>query len=264
MSTLGASRFTALLAAVAISGMAGAFWWALDTRSDSRGAGRHGITRMLPAKLITDRVPRGRDGLAGGADSDSADPRTSALNPDPKKSDTDKFTLMGTSTRPPDQDPPAPPLLANFQSGPRNPDLPNAALTRSPEQNRGLQVTDLQGLASPPPGSRADMPLPALPVPPPPRPDQTRWSPKFPDPPAFTPPPPATTAENPKRPTHAPPTTIVSRRPPKAPPVPSYYVEKYFDQGDYHYRRRPCEPPNMPDVCFMPQANRQPILVARP
>jgi hypothetical protein len=41
-------------------------------------------------------------------------------------------------------------------------------------------------------------------------------------------------------------------------------MEQYLEQGQYHLRRRPCEPPNMPDVCFMPQADRQPVIVARP
>jgi hypothetical protein len=47
-------------------------------------------------------------------------------------------------------------------------------------------------------------------------------------------------------------------------PKPSYYTEKFVDQGEYRYRRRVCEPPNMPDVCYMPQADRQPIIVAKP
>jgi hypothetical protein len=46
MNMLGASRFTALLAAVAISGMAGTFWWALETRSDMKAAVvNHGASR---------------------------------------------------------------------------------------------------------------------------------------------------------------------------------------------------------------------------
>jgi hypothetical protein len=44
----------------------------------------------------------------------------------------------------------------------------------------------------------------------------------------------------------------------------SFYTEKFVEQGEYHYRRRACEPPNMPDVCYMPQADRQPIVVAKP
>jgi hypothetical protein len=48
----------------------------------------------------------------------------------------------------------------------------------------------------------------------------------------------------------------------------SYYVEKFVEEGDagevkFRYRRRACEPPNMPDVCFMPQENRRGIVVER-
>jgi hypothetical protein len=71
-------------------------------------------------------------------------------------------------------------------------------------------------------------------------------------------------AENPKR-------QVREQRPPAPPaarspksPAPSYYTEKFVEQGEYRYRRRLCEPPNMPDVCFMPQADRQPIVVAKP
>jgi hypothetical protein len=51
-------------------------------------------------------------------------------------------------------------------------------------------------------------------------------------------------------------------------PARSYYLEKFVEQGDagevkFRYRRRSCEPPNMPDVCFMPQANRRDIVVER-
>jgi TPR repeat protein len=59
------------------------------------------------------------------------------------------------------------------------------------------------------------------------------------------------------------PAPLTADRPPK-PPAPSYYTEKYVEDGEYHYRRRVCEPPNMPDVCFMPQAERQPIVVTKP
>ena len=48
----------------------------------------------------------------------------------------------------------------------------------------------------------------------------------------------------------------------------SYYIEKFIEQGDageakFRYRRQPCEPPNMPDVCFMPQESRRNIVVER-
>jgi hypothetical protein len=46
------------------------------------------------------------------------------------------------------------------------------------------------------------------------------------------------------------------------------YTEKVVEQGDsgeisYHYRRRACTPGNMVDVCYMPPANRQRIVIER-
>jgi hypothetical protein len=117
------------------------------------------------------------------------------------------------------------------------------------------------------------MPLPALAASPPAQPDPVPLQTKLPDPPAAVAPalPPQQTrfpdlpaivapahapqqpAENPKRQPRA---AAAASRAPK-----SYYMEKYLEQGEYHYRRRLCEPPNMPDVCFMPQSDRQPIVV---
>jgi hypothetical protein len=99
------------------------------------------------------------------------------------------------------------------------------------------------------------------------QPDPAPWQAKAPDPPMFLPQLPSPpSAENPKR--HArearPPAAPAVARAPKAPASPSYYTEKFVEQGEYHYRRRPCEPPNMPDVCFMPQGDRQAIVVAKP
>jgi hypothetical protein len=109
------------------------------------------------------------------------------------------------------------------------------------------------------------MPLPELPVFT--RPDPAPWQAvRAPDPPMLLPllPAPPLPAENPKR-------QVREQRPPAPPaarspksPAPSYYTEKFVEQGEYRYRRRLCEPPNMPDVCFMPQADRQPIVVAKP
>jgi hypothetical protein len=126
-------------------------------------------------------------------------------------------------------------------------------------QSQSAQGSDTQNPITA--GSLADMPLPSLPVTPPPaQPDQTPlWQTKFPDPPYLIATVPA--GSPPKRQTHGAPAP--SAHAPK-PQVQSYYMEKYVDQGEYHYRRRPCEPPNMPDVCFMPQAARQPVLAAKP
>ena len=50
MSLFGTSRFTALLAAIALSGTAGMFWWALETRSEMKAASSRAVSRMLPVK----------------------------------------------------------------------------------------------------------------------------------------------------------------------------------------------------------------------
>jgi hypothetical protein len=267
MSGLGASRFTALLAAIAISGMAGAFWWAFETRSDMKAAAaHHGTSRAAPAKF------NGR-----------AHERVGKIEP--------KYELMGKSERPAsggiqptpqaavrnDEQDAAPPVLAMF---PNPGAAPTAPLSRDPPSLRpsstglGSPGPSLPGASLPmpaAPSSRADMPLPALPAFAA-RPDPAPLLPaKEPEPPAlFSQLPmtmPVQPAETPKRPTreaarHASAAAAPAvRAAPKPAAAPSYYTEKYLDdQGEYRYRRRVCEPPNMPDVCFMPQADRQPIL----
>jgi hypothetical protein len=109
------------------------------------------------------------------------------------------------------------------------------------------------------------MPLPALPTVLA-RPDPAPLQAKAPDhltlvPPLPAPPP---AAENPKRQAREPrPGQPAAARTTK-PPAQSFYTEKFVEQGEYRYRRRACEPPNMPDVCFMPQSDRQPIVLAKP
>jgi hypothetical protein len=108
----------------------------------------------------------------------------------------------------------------------------------------------------------ADMPLPN----PPARFELQSLQAKTPDSPVFVPPLPA---ENPKRQTREPrlePAAVATPHSPK--PARSYYMEKFVEQGDagevtFRYRRRSCEPPNMPDVCFMPQSSRRDIVVER-
>jgi hypothetical protein len=221
MSWFGASRFTAILAAIAISGTAGTFWWAIEIRADLKsGASNRSADRALPSK-----------------------PAARALHPKDERSN--KFELMGRSERPQPGPPPwsedrdqfaeraAPPLVSvNYMS-------PGS-------QNGG-----------------ADMPLPI----PPARSDREPPQAKTLDPPALALPLPA---ENPKRQTRevAPePAAVAAPRSPKLPSR-SYYMEKVVEQGDagevkFRYRRQSCEPPNMPDVCFMPQANRRGIVVER-
>jgi hypothetical protein len=105
--------------------------------------------------------------------------------------------------------------------------------------------------------------LPTLPA----RSGPAPWQAKAFDPAILLPPLPASPppAENPKRQVREPKSgsPAAAARPTK-PPAQSFYTEKFVEQGEYRYRRRICEPPNMPDVCFMPQADRQPIVVAKP
>jgi hypothetical protein len=240
MRVLGASRFTAILAAVALSGTVGTFWWAIEKRSDLKaGAANRSAQRALAPK------PTGRS-------SRTQDERSS------------KFELMGRSERP--------------QPGPRgrtgDPDQP-------PEQSAASPV--LVNYANPSlRGGRADMPLPIPPASPPPHPPplplpnppplagegrEGGSQAKTPDAPTFAAPLPA---ENPKRQVREPrpePAAAASTQSPKL-PARSYYLEKIVEQGDagevkFRYRRQSCEPPNMPDVCFMPQANRRGIVVER-
>src|SRR6516225_5410982 len=51
MTLFGASRFTAILAAIAISGTVGTFWWAFQIRADLKsGAGNRSADRALRPK----------------------------------------------------------------------------------------------------------------------------------------------------------------------------------------------------------------------
>jgi hypothetical protein len=245
---LGASRFTAFLAAVAVSGMAGTFWWALETRSDMKAAaaGNRAASRVLPTKF-TGRTSRSKDER-------------------PNKLEPTKFELMGRSERP------QPSLQLN-------PQPVSSGRTETPDQatDRSIPAAMLANYpsAGPAPVSisqsptslsgRADMPLPALPAVVA-RPDPAPLQAKAPDPltllRSLPAPPPA--AESPKRQAREPkPGQPPTARPTK-PPAHSFYTEKFVEQGEYRYRRRVCEPPNMPDVCFMPQSDRQPIVLAKP
>lgn len=221
MSAFGASRFTAILAAVALSGAVGAFWWALEIRSDLKaGAGGRSAHRALSSK-----------------------PASRASRPPDERSN--KFELMGRSEQPQ----PGAPVLSEDQD-----QLPD----RSPAPRVLVNYAN-----SPSQDGRADMPLP----PPPTRSGPVSLPAKTPDPPAFAAP---TPAENPKRQPREPkpePAAVATPQSPKQ-PARSYYMEKVVEQGDagevkFRYRRQSCEPPNMPDVCFMPQANRRGIVVER-
>jgi hypothetical protein len=217
MSVFGASRFTVILAFVALSGTVGTFWWAIQTRSDlNSGPGDRSAHRASPSKL-------------GGR----------SLHPHEQQSN--KFELMGSSER---AQADAPGWSEDQAQSPVRADAPRMLVNYA---NPGLQ------------DGRADMPLPT----PPARSDPASRQAQTPERPAVAAPLPA---ENPRRQARE------SKSDPGATPQPpksaarSYYVEKVAEQGDsgrvkFHYRRQSCEPPNMPDVCFMPQANRRGIVV---
>ena len=221
MSVFGAPRFTAVLAAVALSGTVGTFWWAVHARSDLKtAAGDRAAHRALSSKIP------GR-----------------SLRPQDQQSN--KFELMGSSERA--QTAPS----GRSDDQPQPPERAVASKVLVYYANPGLQ------------GGRADMPLPTPPArsDPASRPATTPERP--PERPAFAAPLPA---ENWQRQARGP-GPGATPQPPK-PPARSYYLEKVVERGDggqvkFHYRRQSCEPPNMPDVCFMPRANRRGIVVER-
>jgi len=221
MSLFGASRFTAILAAIAICGTAGTFWWAIQIRADLKSeTNSRSADRALPPKAA------GR-----------------TLHPRDERSN--RYELMGGSERP--------------QPGP-----PRWSEDRDQFPERTAQPLVSVNYASPASqNGGADMPLPI----PPARLDQEPPQAKASEPAVLALPLPA---ENPRRQTReqAPePAAVATPRLAKLPSR-SYYMEKIVEQGDagevkFRYRRQSCEPPNMPDVCFMPQANRRGIVVER-
>jgi hypothetical protein len=195
----------------------------------------------------------------------------------PGKLESTKFELMGKSEQPqpsvqlgllpgspgrieeqdqPERQTPAP-MLANYPNPGPPPGMQSRSLQSPISQNQSSQS---------PPSSRGDMPLPALPAIAPE--DPAPWQAGAPDSPMFLPQLSASTLENSKRQMREPrpgsPAAPAAVRAPKLPTHQSYYTEKFVEQGEYRYRRRVCEPPNMPDVCFMPQGDRMPIVVAKP
>src|SRR5215470_2579462 len=227
MTLFGASRFTAMLAAIAIAGTASTFWWAIEIRADLKsGTGNLSADRASPSK-----------------------PAVRALRPKDERSN--KFELMGRSERPPPGPPPWSEDRDQFAER-TVPPLVSVKYTNPGSQN----------------GGAADMPLPI----PPARSDREPPQAKTPEAPPFALPLPT---ENPKRQAREPrpdpgPEPAAAVAAPRSSKLPSrsYYMEKIVEQGDagemrFRYRRQSCEPPNMPDVCFMPQANRRGIVVER-
>jgi hypothetical protein len=257
MSLVGTSRFTALLAAVALSGTAGTFWWALETRSDMKAASTRAFNHTAPVKA-GGRVPHWKDEHPAKAESN-------------KEPEAGKYELMGRSERSQQA------LQAG--AGGRTDDPDQAASERSIPSARLINFpvpasnySSPEQIPTPTPGAksgRADMPLPAMLAKPDPAPAPALWQSRAPDPVAYAPPPtpaPPPPPEIPRRQVRDPkpeaPTPAATAR--SFRPSPSFYTEQYIEQGEFRYRRRPCEPPNMPDVCYMPQADRHPIVVAKP
>jgi hypothetical protein len=219
MSVFGASRFTAILAALAISGTTVTFWWAIQTRSD------------LKAGAIQRSADR----------SSSSKPAARGLHPKDERSN--KFELMGRSER-------------------LQPSPPGGVEDGDPLPERSAARVFVNYASPPSQTGGADMPLPIPPAPS----DPVAWQVKAPDPLIAAPPLPAENQKRQTRELRPEPTTAATPSP--KPSVRSYYMEKVVEQGDagelkFRYRRQSCEPPNMPDVCFMPQANRRGIVVER-
>jgi hypothetical protein len=282
MNVFGTSRFTALLAAVALSGTAGTFWWALETRTDMKAAASNRVlSRSVPVKA-GGRAPRWKEEHAGKTDGSKTD--GSKFDASISKSESDKFEpgkfeLMGKSERPQPNLPKGP--AGREDDADRAPDrsitprLANYPIPAPSYPNSGQQPAASRSSSPGPQSGRADMPLPAMPATldsaPAPTPAwqasraavPLAFAPSTPAQPAppQQPPPAETLKRQTREPKAEPPPAAMAARQPR---TPSFYTEQFIEQGEFRYRRRPCEPPNMPDVCFMPQADRHPIVVAKP
>jgi len=227
MSLFGGSRFIAMLATIAILGTVGSLSWIIVTRTDLKS------------------------GVTGRPVDHAAAPR-SANHASHAKNERSKFASFRRNERP--------------QSA-----APGWDDDRGQLRERSIAprvFVDYTNTSSQDGG--ADMPLP---LPPMRRSDPDTWQAKSAEPAVFA----LQSTESQKRPAREPrPETAgasASAAAVAAPSSPkfaarSYYVEKFVEQGDagevkYRYRRLPCEPPNMPDVCFMPQESRRNIVVER-
>jgi len=222
MSLFGTSRFTAMLATIAILGTVGSFSWAVviranlkpdpsarlaDRASSSKSASRALRLKDERANKFAPIVKGEQFQLAASGRSDEQDQlRERSVSPR-LFVDNSKPSLQD---RGPDMPLPAPPLA---QSDPEIWQdmfaMPEAIAPQLPGENQRRQVQDLK----PEPGAA-------------PTPNSLK------------------------------------------PAARSFYIEKLVEQGDagevkYRYRRQSCTPPNMPDVCSMPQENRRSIVVER-
>ena len=222
MSLFGASRFTAMLAAIAILGTAGSLWWAVATRADlkSHGSGRS-ADRVSPSKFAS-RVLRLKDERANKFASTVTGERAQSTSPgwsdDPDQRrgrlvaprTFAENSELGLRNRGADMPIPAPPMaLSDPGSRQANDPVPQVIASQSPAENQ-------RQLARDPKPERAAAAMPY-------------------------------SARQAARP---------------------YYIEKVVEQGDageatFRYRYQSCEPPNMPDVCFMPRENRRSIVMER-
>jgi hypothetical protein len=224
MSLSGTSRFTLMLATFAILGTAGSLTWAIATRADMKSDVSSRSSERIAATRPVGRAIRLKDERSN-----------------------------------------------KFASAVRN-DRPRAALSvwgddPATSQERSVATFALASASSS--GVQfvgADMPLP---VPPASLSVPDRKPAKSAPQQSWTPPQPPV-AESQKRLVRDPKseTAAGSASNPTKLASQSYYVEKLVEQGDagevkFRYRRRACEPPNMPDVCFMPQENRRGIVVER-
>ena len=219
MSLFDSSRFTAMLAIVAILGIAGSFWWAIVNRADlksgasDRSADRASLSRPAAraSRLKDERANKFASSVSGEQSQSTASDWSDDLDhlrdrsvPPRVFADNSKPSLQDRGA---DMPLPAPPTAQNDPEGRQSiPIAPQVTAPQSPGEDQKRQMQD-------------------------PKPE------------------------------------LAAAAPPK-PAARSYYIEKIVEQGDvgdvkFRYRRQSCTPPNMPDVCFMPQENRRNIVVER-
>jgi len=217
MSLFGASRFTAMLAAIAVLGTTASLSWIVVTHVHLKTG-------------------------AAGRSVDHASQSKSASRASRQKSERSKFASLRRNERPQ-------PIASSWSD--------DRDQLGEPRRFADFMTSSL-------PDRGADMPLPVPPV---------TWSnlntgqAKSAEPAVFALPQPVESQKRLAQDPRPEPAAVTTSNSPKL-AARSYYVEKFVEQGDagevkFRYRRQVCEPPNMPDVCFMPQASRRNIVVER-